>query len=361
MIKMSKMMKKLFWVTLMIFSVTFIFSCKEDKNDWGSGGENKPNPKPKPEQSINDSSEVVLAYVTSWSSILPDPNYLTHINYAFGHVNETFNGVTIDNEARLQALVDLKKKKASLYVILSLGGGGGESEASLFRTMAKSESYRKSFAADCKRVIDEFKLDGIDIDWESPANNQEKDYFTLLMQDIRNAIGKNKFLTFASGADPKFFDLEKLVDIVNFVNIMTYDMGAVPYHHSALYRSNKVNWSSASEAVDRYLAGEMPAKKMVLGIPFYGYKANWVALPFWNISALTSQGYVRKWDDVAKVPYMVDASNNVVFVYEDVESIGYKCEYLLLQSMRGAMYWEYSQDDSQGTLRKAVWNGVMKP
>ena len=38
---------------------------------------------------------IVVAYVTSWTNEVPDPTVMTHINYAFGHVNETFNGVRI--------------------------------------------------------------------------------------------------------------------------------------------------------------------------------------------------------------------------------------------------------------------------
>ncbi|KAA6310316.1 hypothetical protein EZS27_038363, partial [termite gut metagenome] len=34
---------------------------------------------------------VVVAYVTSWSSCIPNLDVITHINYAFGHVNDTFN------------------------------------------------------------------------------------------------------------------------------------------------------------------------------------------------------------------------------------------------------------------------------
>ena len=41
---------------------------------------------------------------------MPDPLYMTHINYAFGHVNESFNGVKIDNEERLRQIVDLRKQ-----------------------------------------------------------------------------------------------------------------------------------------------------------------------------------------------------------------------------------------------------------
>ena len=56
--------------------------------------------------------KVIVAYVTSWGDILPDPTYVTHINYAFGHVNKTFDGVIINNETRLKSIVEL-------YIILN--------------------------------------------------------------------------------------------------------------------------------------------------------------------------------------------------------------------------------------------------
>ena len=40
-----------------------------------------------------ETNRVVLAYVTSWSRIMPDTDYVTHINYAFGHVNESFGNM----------------------------------------------------------------------------------------------------------------------------------------------------------------------------------------------------------------------------------------------------------------------------
>ena len=45
-------------------------------------------------------ARVVVAYVTSWTDIMPDPWAMTHINYAFGKVNETFDGVNISNRGR---------------------------------------------------------------------------------------------------------------------------------------------------------------------------------------------------------------------------------------------------------------------
>ena len=56
--------------------------------------------------------KVVVAYVTSWTDEIPDPSHMTHINYAFGHVNDSFNGVRVDNPDRLRSIVALKKTKS---------------------------------------------------------------------------------------------------------------------------------------------------------------------------------------------------------------------------------------------------------
>ena len=37
------------------------------------------------ESTIELEKKVVVAYVTSWSEVMPNPIYITHINYAFGH------------------------------------------------------------------------------------------------------------------------------------------------------------------------------------------------------------------------------------------------------------------------------------
>lgn len=70
-----------------------------------------------------NSKPIILAYVTSWSIVLPDPRYLTHINYAFGHVNDTFNGIRVDNPERLKNIVKLKQQFLSLKYCFQLAVG----------------------------------------------------------------------------------------------------------------------------------------------------------------------------------------------------------------------------------------------
>ena len=332
---------------------------------------------------------IVLAYVTSWSSAIPDPTYLTHINYAFGHVNETFNGVMINrishnnndsrltSEDRLRAIVELKKQKPSLKVMLSIGGWG----SGRFSEMAADETNRLAFAADCQRVVREFGLDGIDMDWEYPTSASagisssptDTDNFTLLMRDIRQTIGKDKLLTFASAASAKFVDFIAIDQYVDFVNIMTYDMGRPPRHHAA-FKPSEHTGLSCVESVEKHVEAGIPFHKLTLGVPFYGHGVDTIPGSI-NYRSLINKdgalgivanrriiglgGFAEKWDEEAQAPYWVDAKGKFVLTFESPRSIAIKCKWLKQKGMLGIMYWEYDGDDEDGTLRKAIYNGVM--
>lgn len=309
-----------------------------------------------------DGGPVVAAYVTGWNEFkeLPDCSVLTHINYAFGKVNETYDGVTIQHPERLRQLVELKKNH-EIYIVLSIGGwtAGGFSE------MASTHKRRKAFANDCKRIVKEYGLDGIDIDWEYPSCSEagissspdDIDNFTLLMKELRKALGKEYLLSCATVADAKFVDFKAIEPYVDLVNIMMYDVGNPPYHHASLYRSDMSGRVTAEEALQAHLDAGMPINKLVLGVPFYGRSVKGFGDTAYGALAKRSD-VVRMWDDVAKVPYLV-RDGEFVCTYEDAESLGWKCRFIKEKGMRGAMYWEYRCDDEIGTLRNAVWNGIM--
>lgn len=308
---------------------------------------------------------VVLAYVTSWGKSMPDPNIVTHINYAFGHVNRTFDGIRIDNPERLRSIVQLKEKNPELKVLLSIGGWGSGN----FSEMAADPQKRKSFAADCRRIVDQFGLDGIDIDWEFPGSNaagissspNDKTNYTRLMEEIRLSIGHTQLLTLASQAGAGHIDFQAVDPYIDFINIMTYDMAGAPQHHAGLYRSEMTGWLSCDEAVTAHIKAGIPLHRLVLGIPFYGHGCDGIPnfIDYHNILKL--DGYTEKWDKKAKVPYLVDnKTGKVVCNFENERSIRIKCRYLLKKGMRGAMYWDYDGDDPNGTLRNAVYRGVMQ-
>ncbi|MEL7585854.1 MAG: glycoside hydrolase family 18 protein [Prolixibacteraceae bacterium] len=313
---------------------------------------------------IEFGKKLVVAYLTSWSDVMPDPNFVTHINYAFGHVTNSFNGVSIDNEERLRVIVELKKMNPALKIALSIGGWG----SGRFSEMASDENNRKQFATDCRRVVEEFSLDGIDIDWEYPTSDMakissspdDKKNFTLLMKDIREAIGNKKLLTLASSAFAKYIDFRAIDPYIDFVNIMGYDMGMPPHHHAALFRSEHAGGITSEEAVNKHIAAGVPIHKLVLGVPLYG-KGDKKAIGDVDYKSLERQSkHEVKWDEVAKVPYLVDSKGEMIYTYENPKSLAFKCEYILSRDLLGGMYWAYDDDDEAATLIKTVYRTLRK-
>ena len=92
---------------------------------------------------------------------------LTHIIYSFCHLKG--NKLNVDNAndtLTIKHLVELKKRNPSLNVILSIGGWSGCAPCS--EAFSTNEG-REEFAASTKHLMEYFKTDGIDLDWEYPA------------------------------------------------------------------------------------------------------------------------------------------------------------------------------------------------
>lgn len=300
----------------------------------------------------------VVAYVTSWSTVIPNPHYMTHLNYAFGHVTDSFDGVRVDNEERFRQIVALKRENPELKVLLSVGGWGSGG----FSEMAADKRLRKAFAKSCRKFVDNYGIDGIDIDWEYPGSDaagiasspDDPANFVKLIKDLRSALGKDRLLTLASGAGAYGCLFDKFIDKVDFVNIMTYDMGRPPRHHSALHKSDNTGNMVVDTAVYRHLNAGVPPQKLTLGVPFYGRGA----APY---SDFTDYKQIRplprceeRWDSVAMAPYIADRNGKLVIGYDNVRSMNLKCDYVDDNGLGGIMYWEYNGDKDNDELRKTI-------
>lgn len=307
----------------------------------------------------------VVAYVCSWTPEMPDGRDLTHINYAFGSVNKTFDGVDVGNPDRLRSIVALKEQYPLLKVELSIGGW----TSGRFSEMAADSLCRTKFAADCKRIVDEFGLDGIDMDWEYPTSSaagissspDDTENYTLLMRDIRAAIGPDKLLTQATVCSALYMDFAALDPYIDFTNIMAYDMGRPPYHNAALYRSPHAGYMTAAEAVEAHLAAGIRPDKLTLGMPFYGHGvAGFPAIPDLD-KADELEGYECHWDTLACVPWMsAKGDTTLLFSYDNSRSLALKCEYLLSKGLKGAMYWSYDGDNAAGDLKHTLFTTLNK-
>lgn len=330
---------------------------------------------------------VVIAYVTYYGTAIPNANLFTNLNYAFAELyieDGVYKGFKLQGEeSRFQQIVNLKKDNPDLKISISfsdvkenpdnpLGGG--------FSLLAKSGTYRKEFAKDCKAFLQKWGIDGVEMDWEFPGlswSGNANDYdvavdvanHVLLMKDLRETLGSSYLLTYAGYCKDKenvaggsrYIDIAAVAPYVDFVNIMTYDLAEAPHHQSAL--SDPSAFSDCTRAVQTYLDAGMPANKLVLGIPFYGrhsFSTAPTAINYKAIIQLDKQSYkIDNWDASASVPY-VTYNGEYYCGYDNEESISIKGEWLLGKGMKGMMYWDYDGDDSANTLARAVWQSTMK-
>ena len=93
---------------------------------------------------------MIIAYYTENSSTVPDPSCLTHINYAHGRFDDKETGdggIWIEQPEKLQKVVELKKQKPSLKVLLMIGGWGDKADG--FSEMARDARKRALFCQTC--------------------------------------------------------------------------------------------------------------------------------------------------------------------------------------------------------------------
>jgi chitinase len=162
--------------------------------------------------------------------------------------------------------------------------------------------------------------------------------------------------------------------------VMTYDFhsgGVRAGFNSALYNHDDPSnpKSNTHDAVQAIIAKGVPRSKLVAGVPFYGRGWRGVeSSSVWSsgtgtiqvggyqvivASFLKTPGFVRYWDDVAKVPWLYNAETKEWITYEDPQSMRIKGDYIAEQRLGGAMFWELSNDD--GTLLDALRAGLGRP
>jgi chitinase len=246
-----------------------------------------------------------------------------------------------------------------------------------------------------KSLIDQHKLDGVDIDWEYPtvsadnetgADPNDTQNFNLVLQELRETLGTGKIISFASSSShPEYVDWATAINYIDYVNVMTYDMGAAPKgHNSPLHKGDRFTGSSWDEAVQKHEKYLVPKNRQVMGVPFYGKaekkpaeadkvfvdsKGNLgYSIKYKDIVPVLEKGtYMgvalnrklhRVWDTKSMVPFLADDAGRNFLSYDDPESVEAKGAYVRLNGHLGAMFWEYRGDTDDHALLKALVKGV---
>ncbi len=274
----------------------------------------------------------VVGYQPSWANSTATLQFdkLNYINYAFA-IENADGSVSLPQPTR--PLLDLVTRghASGVRVLLSVGGWNDGND-SAFNALSANPDARAKFATTVDGFVDQFQLDGIDIDWEFPEGDVAAS-FTALMRDVSAKLKpKGKLLTIAAAADGDGTNgvTADALQYIDLVNIMAYDGGQGSGHSP---------FSLAQSSLMLWLSKGVPAAKCIVGVPFY-----------------SRPGYIPFSTLVTMSPNAANQDQLDTQYYNGIPTVQAKTA-LAMTSGGGIMAWDLSQDarDPQVSLLSAIY------
>ena len=317
---------------------------------------------------------IVMEYVLGNPKNI-DIRFLDAIIYAFVEIDSSGN-LVVPAPSFLRSMVRLKEEKPELLVIAAIGGWAADG----FSDAALTPTSRYNFARNVQKLINDYKLDGIDLDWEYPGSSasgiksrpQDRENFTLLITALRDVLGPNTWISVAGTGDSTYInnsvEIDKIAPLITHFNLMSYDFTAGETgssgqkHQANLYDSAL---SLPGYSTDRYVrnlinAG-MPSEKILLGVPFYGRLGATITKSYDELrkSYINKDGYEYRFDNDAKVPYLV-RDGEFAMSFDNEVSTYLKAQYVLENCLGGIFSWQ-STFDQANILARAMYESINNP
>jgi chitinase len=291
-----------------------------------------------------------------------DLSVVTHVIHAFAWPDSEGNVLSYSNMLNPSHSETIHAGGGKF--LLALGGWGNDLG---FSTVAASSELRSTFINNLIDVCDTYGYDGIDMDWEFPQNNYDRQNLNFLMAEMDSSFNEhnpNWLITMAvpvSNWGGQWFDFSFLQFYVDFFNAMTYDMHGSwtdhAGHNSPLYQSPPGDPDGSCHTGINYLVNSrgIPESQTNLGLPFWGkrydtstingaFTGTVVDKRYYEIPALIDNGWTYHWDSDAYCPYLVKDDQTKILTFDDPESIRHKCEYALERELGGVMIWALGYD-----------------
>ncbi|MFI2778744.1 glycosyl hydrolase family 18 protein [Streptomyces sp. ALB3] len=338
---------------------------------------------------------------------------ITHINYAFGNVqngkctigdsyadydkaytaDQSVDGVadTWDQPLRgnFNQLRKLKAKYPHIKVLWSFGGwtwSGG------FPQAAQNPA---AFAQSCYDLVEDPRwadvFDGIDIDWEYPnacgltCDTSGPAALKNVASALRTKFGTGNLVTAAITADGSTggkidaADYAGAAKSMDWYNVMTYDFfGAfapkgptAPHSPLTSYTGIPQEGFNSAAAIAKLKAQGVPASKLLLGIGFYG--RGWTGVtqsaPGGTATGAAPGTYEPGNEDYKVLKNTCPATGTIAgtayahcgtnwWSYDTPATITSKMAWANSQGLGGAFFWEFSGDTANGELVSAMDSGL---
>lgn len=327
-----------------------------------------------------EGKKILMGYYPNWShynGFTADKipfEYLTHLLYAFYVPDNAGNLVNSDlpDAENFKEVIRIGHEKG-VKILVSIGGA---SQSATFPVIAASASARANFVKNCVKLADDFKLDGIDIDWEYPLENDGENQLKL-HREMRAALDKlPRKVLFTAAVPPTDYwahwSQDESFRLLDYVNIMTYDfMGT--WEKNVIPNCSMDQTKGALEYFEKKRG--VPRAKLVAGSAFYG-KAFDAATGMgsahegkgsgndgiwqWKdlLVQLKSSPYQVHWDEKTQSEYAV--GNEETIVFNGIPSQRVLGDFVRTSDYPGVMLWDLNGDvpDTKQSLLVALYRGL---
>ncbi|PYH73613.1 glycoside hydrolase family 18 protein [Aspergillus vadensis CBS 113365] len=331
--------------------------------------------------------------------------YITHILYSFANIRPTGEVFLTDTYSDLEKhypndswsepgtnaygcikqLYLLKQQHRHLKTLLSIGGW---TYSPNFAAPASTPRGRETFARSAVHLLADLGFDGIDIDWEYPADASQAKDFVILLKDVRRVLdeysathlgGKRLLLTIAAPCGPDNIRKLRIGDMdpyLDFWNLMCYDFSGSwdknSGHMANVFHSGRgeITPFCADGAVTMYLNGGVrDPRKIIFGLPLYGRAFEGTDGPgggfqgvgegswengVWDYKDLPLKGSREVVDPRLMASWCHDPVNRKMVSYDTPEVAAMKTDYVANRHLGGAMWWELSGDHHVSHERSLV-------
>ncbi|MCM1192359.1 MAG: glycosyl hydrolase family 18 protein [Butyrivibrio sp.] len=296
-------------------------------------------------------------FISPWvlDQTLPFLSELPVFSYGFTGEGELLPPAYGDDSWMITRALD-----AGVRPILTLTPFGPEGNFNnrLIHSVVNNEEYRANLIGNLLAVMADKGYQGVDIDFEYILA-EDRDAFTDFVREVAETMRENGYHTSVALA-PKTSteqrgllyegkDYRAIGEAADHVLLMTYEWGYTYGPPMAVAPLNQVR------RVVEYALTQIPAEKIDLGIPNYGYdwplpyvRGTTEAVTVNNIQAVriaVANGAEIRFDEVAESPYFTysgeEAEHEVWF--EDVRSLLAKFDLLREYGLRGCGYWQIMQ------------------
>ncbi|KAL8761316.1 MAG: hypothetical protein Q9184_002558 [Pyrenodesmia sp. 2 TL-2023] len=323
--------------------------------------------------------------------------FYTHLNYAFALIDpNTFRIAPMDQytASLYKDVTRLKTRDSELEVWIAIGGWAMNDPGPMqttFTDLAKSESAQDAFFESLLTFMIANGFDGVDLDWEYPVAKdrggipEDFDNYVNLLSRLRNFLnssGRRWGLSITLPASYwylKGFDIVKLEPLVDWLNIMTYDIHGVwdsgikslgPYAYA------HTNLTEINLSLELLWRNNIDPSRVVMGLGFYGRSFTMkdpscltAGCPFTDgarggectgtpgvlsageIQKVIREGAVMTFDEAAAVQIVTWDTNQWVS-WDDQKTLKMKVDFANKRCLGGTMVWAVDLDD--GSLIDAL-------